>query len=436
MPDFLQMMRLKNLFGNNQLDNAMPSPMLQGGSLTSPTMSPYNNVSFGSTEMPMPQPQNDFDPARRMAELYTPEHEASDRFNNLINQFPQEQKPSGLRRVGGAILGSLTDLGTNFGGNRTGVKGHDVYDETTGKNKYRESVGKWKEQVGPSGTAASLEKGNNINERQLASQTVNSELTARRDDARNKTNESNTKIREDRAAVYRYKVEHPNKKFDFTGPTVLLADPNDGSVVDTGIKTGSLSDEDKINLQQTNAINRIKETGNEARKTEDTRETNRENLAGVKGDETRKTKGTPSANLTNKGETPTQTKVRQYNTAKEFAAKNPNLAKFIKFGKSNEFTVSPPSQGGFFSSAGPTEEEHNAITNAIYGDALQVPQPTRTGSDSNTNTPTDKPNNTSPIKGLPPEGKIKVSNDGGKTKHWLPFKQFEAAKKQGYVQVQ
>lgn len=360
-----------------------------GGNEPSPT---YDSPFGGG--MPNIQPPNSreipYDTVARMQEIYHPETTATDKFNELQAQYPQYENPGKLRKIGGAILGSLTDLGTNLGGNHSGIRGTDVYNETTGRNKFDRDVASWKQKIGPAQASANLERQNNMNERQLATSTVNSELTNRRDDARNKTNEANTQIRADRAKVYEYKAEHPNKKFDFTGPTVKIADPITGEVVDTGIKTGSLSDEDKLNLQQKNAIAKIEKTGEETRKTEGVKETGRETLAGIKGDEARKTKQTSSATLTNKGESPTQTKVRQFNNARAFAAQHPDLAKFIKLGKSNEFSITPPSKGGFFSSAGPTDAQHQIISDAIFGESLQIPQPTRTGVTTPTNLTTPK----------------------------------------------
>jgi len=413
----LNRLRMQNIF-NPQLDepSVMPlSPPMQGN--MSPQLGPQ-------TMGPMPQPSPEgYDPAARMKELYTPETGASDRFNTMIDNPPQYNEHQGkLRSLAAAIVAATQ--GSQAGTNALMAP-------------YNHELAQYKQKIGPAGQAATLEKSNNANERTLATQTVNQELTNKRDDARNVNNERSAKVREDRAAVYRFKTEHPNKKFDFSGPKVLIADPATGEIINTGIETGSLSDADKLDLQHKNRTAEIETTGGETRKTEETRQDNRKELIPLEGDEARKTKAAPSA-LTNKGEIPTQTKA-----AHQFALKNPTLAKWIKLGKSNTYDIVKPAVKSndwrdTFRGVGPTEAEYKRITDAIYGEALPVEQPKRTGDTStstttpNTNTPANKPN----IPGLPPEGKIKVSNDGGKTKHWLPFKQFETAKKQGYVQVQ
>jgi len=45
-----------------------------------------------------------YDAAARMRELYHPTTDAEDRLNQFINQYPQEQKPSILRRIASMIV--------------------------------------------------------------------------------------------------------------------------------------------------------------------------------------------------------------------------------------------------------------------------------------------------------------------------------------------
>jgi hypothetical protein len=422
------------MFGNLRLRNIFnPDLSMNSTYADSPAMgNNYTLPDFGGNQpINVPQPQqmqspDDYDAGARMKQLYTPETSASDRLNSMIDNMPHYNEHQGkLRSIAAAIIAATQ--GAKAGSNALMAPYHHQMDE-------------WNTKIKPVENAATLEKNTNSINRQMANATINSELTDRRDTARQKTNDANTKIREDRANVYRFKVEHPDKKFNFTGPTVTMTDPRTGEITNTGIATGSLSDGDKLDLQHKNRIGEIDETGKQARDTEATRQTGRIAVVDEQGKQTRETNAEKP--LTNKGETPSQTKTRQYNAAKEFAAKNPKLAQFIKFGKSNEFTITAPvvktnDYKDFFRGVGPTDEEHNAITNAIYGGALQVPQPGRIpDAPTNTGTPVSQPSTKAPIPGLPPEGKIKVSNDGGKTKHWLPFKQYEEAKKQGYTQVQ
>ena len=415
----LNRLRMQNIF-NPQLDmnsQYADSPPIGVQNATSPQLGPQ-------TMGPMPQPSPEgYDPAARMKELYTPETTASDRYNTMIDNPPQYQPQGKLRSLAAAIIAATQ--GSQAGTNALMAP-------------YNHEMNQYKQKMGPAGTAATLERSNNANERTLATSTVNQELTGRRDDARNANNERSAKIREDRAAVYRYKTEHPNKKFDFSGPEVLIADPISGEVINTGIETGSLSDSDKLELQHKNRTAEIKTGGEETRSTEETRQDNRKELIPLQGEEARKTKATPGSSSVAKPESSSQAKVRRYNAADTFAKTNPNLAKWIKFKKSNEFDVVKPAvkSGNWkdtFRGVGPTQDEYNTIVNAIYGSTL----PTG-GGNSSTPPPTNTPPNTTPTNkpAIPPEGKIKVSNDGGKTKHWLPFKQFETAKKQGYVQVQ
>jgi hypothetical protein len=409
-------LRLRNIFDPNLNDSSqMPSDM--GSNYNPPQLGPQ---TMGPMPQPMQQPMqspDDYDPVARMKQLYTPENSASDRLNSMIDNMPHYNEHQGkLRSLAAAIIAATQ--GAKAGSNALMAPYHHQMDE-------------WNTKIKPVENAATLEKNNNSINRQLATSTVNAEEVDRRDTARQKTNEANTKIREDRANVYRFKVEHPDKKFNFTGPNVMMTDPATGEVTDTGVATGSLSATDKLNLQHENRTSEIHTAGQEARQTEQTRQTGRVDLAGVKGDEARLTKETPSGSSSSKSETPTQTKVRQYNAAKEFAAKNPDLAKFIKFGKSNDFTISPPVKktGGFtdyFKGVGPSEEEHNRINSAIFGSGLQVPQPGRSGSSTNTggtNTPS-----TSSVQG------VRVRSQNGQTGTFKGT--VEEAKRAGFTVIQ
>lgn len=257
MPNLFDAMRQRNIF-QNIFNPAQDTP------------SPYDNVSFGPTDVPMPPPtpaqpkSDDLDIAARMKELYTPETAAVDRFNALAAAYPQFKEPGALRRIGGSILGALTDLGTNFGHTRTGVKGTNVFDEVSGRNKYLEDISDWQNQIKPAEQAANLERQNNANERTMAYQTVNQELTQKRDEDR-------SRAADEKNAILRLKTNNPNLKFDFKGPTVLVTDPATGKVSDTGVKTGHLSDADKLGLMQEGKIEQITTKGAEDRKTHESK---------------------------------------------------------------------------------------------------------------------------------------------------------------------
>lgn len=389
MPNWLELLRMGNIFNPQSMEmNQGPMPQMpQSGTMMPPSPPPIPNIPVQSG-LPMQQPE--FDVTARMKELYQPSTVATDRFNELSQSMPRFAEPSGWRKFGAAALGSLTDLGTNFGGNRTGVKGTDVFDETTGKNKWRERMGSWKEEIGPAQQAANLERQENINSRTLAHQTVQGELTSRRNDATVRNQEINNKIRQQRADAYDYRVRNPNVKFDFNGPRVRILNPGTGQITETSWESKDFTPQEKLELEQKQAIERIEKTGAEARKTEETRQENRTDIAETRGwkpytdaegkvfmyneitgetrDRAQSPAGTPTPRPSGAAARPelaTQTKVRQYNAAIEFKNRNPELGRWVTPGPGNTFTIKPPKTGTFGS--GPSPQQYEMMINEIYG---------------------------------------------------------------------
>lgn len=426
----MQMLRLKNLFGAPEI----AAPGIAGGDFMppqdfsqgfAPQQDPFGNISFGPpTQQALPaqtpmapvqtQPTGGFDVGARMRELYQPETMAQDKFNSLLGEYPEAQKPGWLR----AIAASLADMA------RPGT-GMSVIEGNRGRK-----VADWKNKIGAAQDAASLERGTNVNERQLAGTIATQERLSAADQARAEKDAARTKIMQDRAEVYRLKSTQKNFKFDFSGPKVIVSNPATGQTHQTDIDTGSLSDADKMAVTQEDALERIGAQGGEARKTEELRQTGREGLAETRGwtafntadgktilvnQITGETKpigvegqlskpGTQTG--AGRGELPTQTKVRQATAAREFANKNPKLGKYIQFSPGNEFRILPPASGW---STGPTPEEHAQITKAVYGEDIPIQQPGRTGDTGQTMKRVQKG----------PGGATRTleSTDGGKTWH-------------------
>lgn len=386
---------MRNLFDpNNQTNISSFNP-----NLTTPNFSPHSQ----------PMPENN-DISLRMRQLYNPESSASDRLNKTIDEYPTHDNPSIMRRIGASLAG------VGYGPEA----GQEVLD-----SPFKEKLADWKNKLQPIENAASLERYNNTNERTNVYQTIAAQLKDEAEQHRVEKNERDAKIKEDRASVYRMKAEDPNYKFDFKGPTVIRTDKN-GNVLDTKISTGSLSDADKLEMGQTNALERIGATGDESRKTEETRQTGRETLKEQGAwkiynvpDETDPTKqkavqineytgevrpvkisggvNKPSGvGSSAKPELPSQTKTRQFNKARQAIIEHPEWSKYIHIQGTN-FNVDPPSSGfmGTNVGAGPDEATHKAISDYIFGTTNESNKPIE--------------------KTIPGTDKIAVSTDGGKT---------------------
>jgi hypothetical protein len=439
MPDLMQFLRLQNLFGAPQIT----APGFAGGdfmpqqnpNIMGPKNDPFGNISFGpSMNQAMPQdipmapvqsqPMGGFDVDARMRELYQPETMAQDRFNQMLGEYPEAQKPNWLRIIG-ATLADLHRPGTGM--------------QVIEGNRSRK-LADWKNKIGSAQDAASLERQSNASNRQLATSVVTQERLSAADQARAEKDAARTKIMQDRAEVYRLKSLKGNFKFNFSGPKVIVTDPATGKVEQTDIDTGSLSDADKMALGQENAIELegVRQGGRET--LEGMRQGGREALAETRGwtafntadgktilvnQITGETKPVQNVEGTlvkpgtttgaGRGELPTQTKVRQATAAREFAIKNPELGKYIQFTPGNEFTVMPPASGW---RSGPTAEQHKKITDAIYGTDIPVSATRSNTLGTGTQPLTTKfnPNNPNHKRQRSPStGKVRESYDGGKT---------------------
>lgn len=269
MPDFLQNLRMRNLFGvDNPIGNDLPSQGGFGGNIDprnpmgmSGGVDPYSNLFTQPNAPPnqfqtTPEVGPNLDIASKMKELYTPETENSNRLNALLSSYPQHEKASMLRKIGTAIIGGL-------GGSQAGNNFLNA--------PFNEKLEDWKNKVGPTERAANLERQGNVNERTMAYQTIAAELRQQAQDAKDRNDAVNAKIRQQRADVYQMKATNPDLKFDTTGSTIKVMDPNSGVIKDTGISTGNLTDADKLALQHENRIGEIGKTGEQQRVTAETR---------------------------------------------------------------------------------------------------------------------------------------------------------------------
>jgi hypothetical protein len=227
-----------------------------------------------------------------------------------------------------------------------------------------------------------------------------------------------------------------------------------------GIPTGTLTEADKYDLMQTNAISRIDETGGQARKTEETKQTNREDMqdrrAWTLGIRKNPETGADESVLINaisgevkpvvmngknvgsvskpsstgaKPETARNINDRQFNAASQLKNTDPELGKFIHIGQNGpkDVTIDPPKEANYFGyGAGPTPKQFKKINDTIYGiDTPAINQPTRTGA-----TPPTTESNIPNI----PKGRVVVQDKNGKKFH-LPIEQLQEAIKQGYTEV-
>jgi len=400
MPNFLEYLRQQNIFGVPPLTaqgmpppanympqsigsempppmgiESMPPPQFGVPGIQAPDVGrndPYD-VSFGQGPLDInqfdiqqardkytPQGPSDFpgampmDAGARMRELYQPQTDASQRFDDLIANYPKEQDPSWLRRIASMIVDYT----------KGPARGQALFNEPQER-----AIASWKNQIAPAQQSANLERYENTNNRTLAYQQMATELRERAQEAKEKNDEAKTQILQQRADIYAFKTMHPDFKFVMPkGGNIMAMDPRTGESHDTGIPTGSLTELDKMHIGQEQALEKIQATGAQARQTEGVRQTGRMEAIGARGNEARATRSIPSGG-TGQGMLPTQIKVDQYNRARKLANTRPDLAKFIKPGSgTNEFQIVKSNPNAWTESGkGPTPEQLKEINDFIYG---------------------------------------------------------------------
>jgi len=377
----------------------MGNDLPQNGGIMGNMPPPIN--PFGAAN-PMGQPgmeaPDDYSVSNRMKELYTPESEASDRLNALIGQYPEREKAGMLKKIATMIVGGVT-------GSQNALNMFD--------RPHQSKVEDWKNKVGPTTRAAELERSNNVNERTLAYNTVAQELREQSQRHIEARDEAKAKVSQQRADVYQYKAEHPNMGFNLSGPTVMVTDPATGKVTDTKIPTGGMTTLDKLHLQHDLKTEEITQKGDIDSKHIEERGVESRKTAVTRGEESRKTKSTVSGNAKGAGgkdELPTQTRVRQFNAARELWNSRPELRPFIKVGNpaSNDFSVTPPGTNLFNRPTGPSKAQYDQIQEAIYGPKMQ-----RASDKPQKMTKTQRNSKTGATRQV-------ESMDGGKT--WQPVK--------------
>jgi hypothetical protein len=400
MLDILQKLRLQSLYGGQFPSDGDTMMGVDPSMMTDPSLPPmlpqdgnnimgvdfssipqgYDNPNQPQLNQPNQPPSNDIN--GWLKELYNPEHAQQTRLTNLMDSYPQEPNPSKGRRIGGAMVGALADIGRMYGGVGNGKA---AFDEITGKTKYRENIQDWQNKIAPAERAATLEKQSNTNERTMAMQTIADKLRQEAQAHKEANDEINAKIRQQRADVYEFKAKNPGMKLVVTkGGNVQAMDPITGELHDTGIPTGSLSDADKAALTHDYTSQEIDQRGGIQKDIVGLRHDNTDEEIDRRGSQARDTKATPSGNLTgaNKPELPSQTRIRQFNKARELYNSRPDLRPFITLG-TNDFKVTAPSKSMFGGAKGPNDKQYKEINDSIYGATGNLaPIPSHGGGDT------------------------------------------------------
>ena len=329
---------------------------------------------------------------RRMGELYTPEHSASDKFNALLAAYPQREKP-GLMR---SIIAGMYGLGAGPEG------AQKILDEP-----FNEKLTDWSNQIKYTDQAANLERYTNANERSFANQEVQRELQdqeikrkEKKDAATEDYQQGSLKARLARTEFMYYKQQHPNHVLQTDNEGYVYAvNPQDNSVdylqdADGDmIEASKLPEAMRLQIQHQNKVGEIQATGTQRVKEIDE--------TGSQQRQTNQAKPATGANNPNKPLSAREIAGQRKNRVADLIAADPENSKYIKTDP-NTGAIMLQAPGGTFSSPTPEQLAHvKVLRDYIYGPEVGQPSASHPQTPMNQN-PLAQGQNTLP----PPEKRV------------------------------
>lgn len=342
-------------------DSALPNPQ--------PVTLVPSNPSVTGDDDPLIQ--------ARIAQLFNPQTEATDRLRNYEHEMPQRNDPQfapGKLRSTGAFLAGLgtgSAQGIN-GGQPIGFKSDvptslKVQDAIRNESYYK-AKDDYEDRLKPLKESAEAEGRLNSNNRAIGSSLLTNERQIKSNEslAKHRENQDSVanekvEISRQRALAYDFKTRNPQYKsyIDKEGKLVFVnpQDPND--IKQTGIDTGKLSDADKLALQLEGRLEAIKKSTEGRITAEDNAETNRETL-----EEKRYPNGRPPKSATAPGSKPPNPAAQNrdlINRANQLVSEHPEYKGYLEI-TAQGVKVKP---SGIFGN----EKTRMAAYNALYGAA-------------------------------------------------------------------
>lgn len=186
--------------------------------------------------------------------MFTPDFTDRDRLRSLMDAAP-ERGPVGWGRGLSAIA-----LGIGSKSPEEGLKAQ----EAVMFAPHRREMADWTARTEPFLKTAELENRQNINERTLTSNVVTAETAARRleENARQADQKNEIALEKNRVARLRAEIAGRDEyEVSARGPTIIVTNKNTGVPTDTGIKTGWMSEADKIEAEGKWGVKRSEASG-------------------------------------------------------------------------------------------------------------------------------------------------------------------------------
>lgn len=206
-----------------------------------------------------------------------------------------------------------------------------------------------------------------------------------------------------------WKTRNPNGKVVAPkGGNITVINPQTGEAIDTGVPTGSLTDEERINLTSEKRTEQIGTIGEQQRQTLGQRGEQALKEIAARGTEARKTRATTSGGAGTTSQLPTQQKVAAQLRANQAIQEHPEWADFIEVNPNTGMVQILPAGDRWFGSDLDVDTRNQII--AYLGGAPTAKTPTKPG-------PPVKAATTGKVikQYSPSRNQTRISNDGGKT---------------------
>jgi len=301
--------------------------------------------------------------AARPMDDYVPQREMQDRFNSHLDNMPQLNKPSKFKSIMGALAALNSD---NPQATADSIK----------HAPYMRAMEQWKSLNPVLNTAVDNERDYNTNQRILRRDDLNEQYRrddllrrqavddqrAKEGDARIASTDRQNAIRQQLADIRALAEKKPNTK-SFVGEdgfvNLIDLDNPTAAPIRTSIKTGELSDVEKLSIGLENSLQVARERGEQARAT-----------AGVVGEQNRLTRSTPTPGTNGNAEL--ETTRGRVNRANQVRSQYPELDKYISI-EGNTVTI-PELRKPMFGQIDPTEAANRQRAyDLIFGGSNATP---------------------------------------------------------------
>lgn len=318
LPDqLLEQLRMSNIFRPQPPVAPPPSPSLETG------------VGLG--------------PGEETVAGYQPETAALDRFNELLQNYPERESRGIIEKIALSMM-ALNDP--------------RLVAQIMQQPSQEQEM--WQQQIGPAQAAMTGEGQRNVNMRQIADMIMTGQQAGERIDISRAAQE-----------LSEWKSKHPNVQFKTRedGMIVGISPLDPTNVIETGVQSGDLTDQEKIDarieaaeLAEEGRVGRAATATGERKTAAELREDQRVGAATLQEERLRGRPSKPGV-LTESART-----TKRLSAAEELKNRDPNgLGKWVTIdGRKVEVAEPGKVKAWWPDKKGPTPEEHKQIMNILY----------------------------------------------------------------------